>query len=244
MKTAGSIRLFWNATTAHLAEFEANHSPDVLGDLFIASEQLLEEVGRCLSEFGTENPNGYIPWESKEPTKDELYTLVMQLARHLESEGAKLGPTAASSTDLVLSLLTSMGKMASTKYAPSSILVVDDIEMTRVVVADILKEMGWEHIIEAATGSEGAERLRTHNVSMVLCDYMMNGGSGVDLLRWIKSQPHLSHIPFVVISANQEQSVIQEIMDLGASDFISKPISFRRLQEAVGYPEDLKIVNK
>lgn len=113
------------------------------------------------------------------------------------------------------------------------VLIVDDIEGTREVVRDMLQEMGFERIAEASDGREALAKLESGPVKLIVCDYMMKDMSGLDLLNSIRTRPQLTGIPFIMVSAVGEVPVIETALDLGASDYIVKPISFALLRRKI-----------
>lgn len=69
--------------------------------------------------------------------------------------------------------------------------------------------------------------------ALVLLDLKLPGRSGHEVLRWIRSQPHLSQIPVVVLTASREDTDIERAYALGANSYLQKPASFDRLLEMV-----------
>jgi two-component system chemotaxis response regulator CheY len=113
------------------------------------------------------------------------------------------------------------------------VLIVDDIPGTRDIMRDMLVEMGFSKIIEASDGREAYDMLKEQGAQLIICDYMMKDMSGLDLLSQLRNEPYLVDIPFIVVSAVGDVPVIETALDLGAADYIVKPLSFQLLRRKI-----------
>lgn len=113
------------------------------------------------------------------------------------------------------------------------VMVVDDVPETRAILGDMLRDMGFTMVIEASDGADALEKLRKERTHLILCDHLMERMSGLDLLSQIRNHPYLVDIPFIVVSAVAEMPVIETALDLGADDYLLKPIRFSTLKETV-----------
>ena len=113
------------------------------------------------------------------------------------------------------------------------VLIVDDIPGTRDIMRDMLVEMGFSKIIEASDGREAYDILKEQGAQLIICDYMMKDMSGLDLLSQLRNEPYLVDIPFIVVSAVGDVPVIETALDLGAADYIVKPLSFQLLRRKI-----------
>lgn len=113
------------------------------------------------------------------------------------------------------------------------VMIIDDIPATRDIIRDMLQELGFNKIVEAGDGREAYDKLREHGAQLIICDYMMKDMSGLDLLHLLRNEPYLVDIPFVVVSAVGDVPVIETALDLGAADYIVKPISFQLLRRKI-----------
>ena len=112
-----------------------------------------------------------------------------------------------------------------------SVLLVEDDEGVRDSLAAILREDG--HVVETASGgAEALRRLRELPLpTLILLDLMMPGMDGSDFRREQLADPALRDIPVVIISARPD--IARQAAELGADDFLRKPMSFQELLHVV-----------
>jgi adenylate cyclase len=104
----------------------------------------------------------------------------------------------------------------------SRILVVDDMEANRELLSRRLSRDG--HLVTMANdGHSALELLGTAEFDLVLLDLMMPDINGFDVLRRLKEDPAMRHIPVIMISALDEIDSIVRCIEAGAEDYIAKP---------------------
>jgi CheY-like chemotaxis protein len=113
------------------------------------------------------------------------------------------------------------------------VLVVDDIAATRAIMRDMLYEMGFTSVVEAADGREALEILKDSRAQLIVCDHMMEDVSGLDLLYQLRNHAYLVDIPFIVVSSCADVTIVETALDLGAADYIVKPISFQLFRRKI-----------
>lgn len=103
------------------------------------------------------------------------------------------------------------------------ILIVDDSEMNRGILADMLK--GQYEILEAENGIEAVRLLHTYGarISLVLLDVVMPEMDGFEVLALMRRRHWIEEIPVIMISAENSHSVVERAYELGATDYISRP---------------------
>lgn len=120
------------------------------------------------------------------------------------------------------------------------VLVIDDVQSARAVLCDMLRELGFARFIEAKDGQEGLEILKKQQVQMIFCDNLMEGMSGIDFLTCLRTHRSCSDVPVIFVSAVGDVSTVEEAIDLGAVDYVVKPISFRKLRRKL---EQIKVTS-
>ena len=103
------------------------------------------------------------------------------------------------------------------------ILVVDDFSATRTLVSNHLSKLGYNNIVEAENGFSGLARLKSALFDLVVMDYSMSDMSGLDLLKRIRSESDLKHIPVLMIISEELQGNIINAIKAGLNDYIVRP---------------------
>src|ERR1700753_83710 len=120
----------------------------------------------------------------------------------------------------------------------SSILVVDDTVSTLELIAALL---GTEHrILTAAAADAGMRRAMQEEPDLILLDIRMPGVDGYQLCRLLKADPVTREIPVIFVTAMDEEREEAKGLELGAIDYITKPLSAPILRARVRNHIDLK----
>jgi len=112
-------------------------------------------------------------------------------------------------------------------------LVVDDLEPMRKVTENQLRSMGASIIVMATNGAEALRILQKQKVDIVLSDWNMPVMAGIDLLKAVRSDEKLAHLPFIMITAEAERNRIEEAIAAGISDLLVKPYTAICLAERI-----------
>ena len=109
-----------------------------------------------------------------------------------------------------------------------SVLIVEDDEMLRTDLAEILELEGFSYAT-ARNGAEGLEVARRTLPAVILSDASMPVLSGFEMIRALRADERTRHIPVIILSAAIEPERKQLGIDLGATDYIIKPFSVDQL---------------
>ena len=112
-------------------------------------------------------------------------------------------------------------------------LVVDDFEPMRVVTSNQLRSMGAKIIVMANDGAEALRMLKNRRVDIVLSDWNMPIMTGLELLKAVRADEKLSHLPFIMITAEAERDRVEEAIVNGVSDLLVKPYTADRFSSHV-----------
>ncbi len=124
------------------------------------------------------------------------------------------------------------GELAS-GAAQGFVLVVDDIAANRDVLSRRLKRQGYA-VATAGNGRQALERMRTDTFDLVLLDIMMPEMDGYEVLRCLKADEALCHIPVIMISALSELNSVVRCIEMGAEDYLPKPFNPTLLKARIG----------
>ncbi|MBP6120747.1 MULTISPECIES: chemotaxis response regulator CheY [Providencia] len=112
-----------------------------------------------------------------------------------------------------------------------SFLVVDDFSTMRRIVRNLLKELGFNKIEEAEDGVDALEKIRTGNIDFVVADWNMPNMDGLELLKTIRGDEALKHIPVLMVTAEAKKENIIAAAQAGASGYVVKPFTAAILEE-------------
>ena len=119
---------------------------------------------------------------------------------------------------------------------PSSemkILVVDDSPTMRQIVRSSLKELGYTNVVEADGGLAAIDRLRHDIFDFVITDWNMPDLMGIDLLRQIRGNSTLHHLPVLMITAEASKECVLEAVKAGVNNFVLKPFTTQILEDKI-----------
>jgi len=107
----------------------------------------------------------------------------------------------------------------------ATLLLVDDEEMNRDALSRRLARKGYT-VLTADSGPRALELVDTHRVDAVLLDVMMPGMSGIETLRHLRKVRSVVDLPVIMVTAKDRNEDVVEALDLGANDYVTKPINF------------------
>ncbi len=110
-------------------------------------------------------------------------------------------------------------------------LVVDDFSTMRRIVRNLLKELGFSNVQEAEDGVEALSKLRGEQFDFVVSDWNMPNMTGIELLRAIRADASLKHLPVLMVTAEAKKENIIEAAQAGASGYVVKPFTAATLDE-------------
>jgi two-component system chemotaxis response regulator CheY len=112
------------------------------------------------------------------------------------------------------------------------ILVVDDFSTMRRIVRNLLKELGYTNVDEAEDGVAALQKLKGGgNFQFVVTDWNMPNMTGIELLKAIRADAGLKHLPVLMITAEAKKENIIAAAQSGASGYIVKPFTAGTLEE-------------
>jgi len=106
------------------------------------------------------------------------------------------------------------------------LLTIDDSRMIRRVICDVAATIGFE-TIEAESGGRGLQAMKaeTEAIELVLLDWNMPGMNGLEVLKEIKADQDLQHIPVMMVTTEGERKNIVAAIQAGAVNYLTKPFT-------------------
>ena len=108
--------------------------------------------------------------------------------------------------------------------AATKILIIDDEPINVKVCQKYLQELGYQRCVGLSDPARAISQIIEDKPDLIILDVMMPGISGVDVLRQVRSEPEICHIPVLILTASTDRSTRLSVLELGASDFLTKPI--------------------
>jgi len=113
------------------------------------------------------------------------------------------------------------------------ILVVDDFSTMRRIIKNLLRDLGFTNIVEADDGATALPVLKAGGIDFLVTDWNMPKMSGIDLLKTVRADPSLSHIPILMVTAEAKRDQIIMAAQAGVNGYIIKPFTAVVLKEKI-----------
>lgn len=111
------------------------------------------------------------------------------------------------------------------------ILIVDDFSTMRRIIKNLLNDLGFTNTEEADDGLTALPKLKSGKFDFLVTDWNMPGMQGIDLLKAVRSDPDLNHLPVLMVTAEQKREQIVEAAQAGVNGYIVKPFTATTLKE-------------
>jgi CheY-like chemotaxis protein len=112
------------------------------------------------------------------------------------------------------------------------ILVVEDEEETAAMLAEMLKVSGYS-VVNSTDSKNAITKIKEQPPNAIILDIMLPDISGLEVLRFVRQNPQFTEIPVVVVSAKAMPADIQVGLEAGATAYLTKPVSYNELKQAV-----------
>ncbi|MEC9291485.1 MAG: chemotaxis response regulator CheY [Pseudomonadota bacterium] len=111
------------------------------------------------------------------------------------------------------------------------ILVVDDFQTMRRIVMNLMRQLGFTNMIEAADGELAWEVLENDNIDLIVSDWNMPNMTGMELLKKVRASEEYKHIPFIMVTAEGKKENVIAAVQAGVNNYIVKPFNAATLKE-------------
>jgi putative two-component system response regulator len=107
---------------------------------------------------------------------------------------------------------------------PQQVLIVDDTQINLVLFEALVRKMGVNDTQMFASATAGLAWAQTHDPDLIIVDYMMPDLDGIEFIERLRATPGKEMVPILMITANDQKQVRYRALNVGASDFLNKPI--------------------
>jgi two-component system chemotaxis response regulator CheY len=111
-----------------------------------------------------------------------------------------------------------------------NIIVVDDYNTMRRIIRNLLKQLGFDNVDEAADGGEALAKMKEKSYSLVISDWNMEPMTGLELLKLVRADAHLKATPFIMVTAESKPENVIAAKQAGVSNYIVKPFNAETLK--------------
>lgn len=103
----------------------------------------------------------------------------------------------------------------------------------RRIVRNILRQIGFQNVVEADDGTTAWEVLNREKIDFIVSDWNMPNMTGIDLLRKVRASEQFAHIPFLMVTAEAQQENIIEAVQAKVSNYIVKPFTADTMKQKI-----------
>ncbi len=111
-----------------------------------------------------------------------------------------------------------------------NILVVDDYATMRRIIKNLLNQLGFSNIEQAADGAQALQILRATQIGLVVSDWNMEPMTGLQLLKEVRADAKLKDLPFIMVTAESKTENIIAAKKAGVNNYIVKPFNAATLK--------------
>jgi two-component system chemotaxis response regulator CheY len=119
--------------------------------------------------------------------------------------------------------------MSVSKSLP--ILIVDDYATMLRILRNLLAQLDFNNVVDASNGDEALQKLLTAgDIGLIISDWNMQPMTGLDLLKAVRANAKLKHIPFIMVTAESKTENVVAAKQAGVSNYIVKPFNAETLK--------------
>lgn len=113
------------------------------------------------------------------------------------------------------------------------ILIVDDFSTMRRIIRNMLRQLGYNNIVEAEDGAAAFDLLKRETVDFIISDWNMPNMTGLELLKAVRGDDNLKRLPVLLVTAEALKENVAEAVKAGVNNYVVKPFTAEVLQEKI-----------
>ena len=130
----------------------------------------------------------------------------------------------------------------ASEIAKKNILIVEDAISMRHTVKAALRNQGFENLFESADGEKALKIIKRKKIDCIISDWVMPNMSGLELFSASKEGSQYKHIPFILLTGNDQKESVTEAIKAGIKHYVVKPFNpFKLFEKAVELLQQQKI---
>jgi two-component system chemotaxis response regulator CheY len=115
----------------------------------------------------------------------------------------------------------------------ANVLVVDDYATMRRIIKNLLNQIGFNNVDEAADGASALAKLREKAFGLVISDWNMEPMTGLQLLQEVRADAKLKPLPFIMVTAESKTENVVAAKEAGVNNYIVKPFNAETLKKKI-----------
>ena len=115
----------------------------------------------------------------------------------------------------------------------AKIMIIDDEPLNIKLVRKYLQDAGYHEFVMLTDPREAFDSIRSEQPDVILLDVMMPQVSGTEILTWVRQESSTQHLPVVILTASTDRETKLELLELGATDFLTKPVDSAEMMPRV-----------
>jgi two-component system chemotaxis response regulator CheY len=121
----------------------------------------------------------------------------------------------------------------NTTPTTQKILIVDDMMDVRLLLRDILEDMGFDEITECSDGAEALNQSKTQHFDLIISDWLMPKLDGIKLVKFLREKSPQRQTPLIMVTSNNQLEDVMAGIEAGVNDYIAKPFESELLQQKI-----------
>ena len=113
------------------------------------------------------------------------------------------------------------------------VLIVDDSPTMRRIIANTLKKLGYDDVVEAGDGTEGLDCIAQGQPDLILTDWSMPYMDGCEFVRTLRTRAGMETIPVLMVTTHAERTHVMQALQAGVNDYLVKPFTPDTLKEKI-----------
>lgn len=113
----------------------------------------------------------------------------------------------------------------------ANVLIVDDYKTMLRIVGNLLRQIGFENIVEATDGTMALEKIAEQDFDIIISDWNMEPMSGLELLKNVRAQEKTKNIPFIMVTAETKTENVVAAKQAGVTNYVIKPFNANTLKQ-------------
>ena len=113
------------------------------------------------------------------------------------------------------------------------VLLIEDQEEYQIIIGTKLKQFNGVEMMKATDGAQGLEIAQRIKPDLILCDIGLPTMDGFEIMKELSKSPTTSNIPFIILSAYDDNAHMVKAVERGALNYLSKPFSGDELVETI-----------